>query len=140
MYRAVCIGFHLNRRVVFLLPHYGILYPVEYVRSSLIKLKSCAGSRVTGDCSTTFTMRMPGASVRITLRRARAAMALAALSGDAQCIIFSQLCNVLDPRVAVDFGSITNELWAATQALRQQLRADREAATALCLKMGMRSC
>ena len=30
-------------------------------------------------------------------RAARAAMALAALSGDAQCIIFSQLCNVLDP-------------------------------------------
>ena len=37
----------------------------------------------------------------ITLRRARAAMALAALSGDEQCIIFSQLCNVLDPGVAV---------------------------------------
>ena len=33
-------------------------------------------------------------------RRARAAMALAALSGDEQCIIFSQLCNVLDSRVA----------------------------------------
>jgi len=100
VYRAVCIGFHLNRRVVFLLPHYGILYPVEYVRSSLIKLKSCAGSRVTGDCSTTFTMRMPGASVRITLRRARAAMALAALSGDAQCIIFSQRLQQRQPGAA----------------------------------------
>jgi hypothetical protein len=48
-------------------------------------------------------------------------MALAALSGDAQCIIFSQLCNVLDTRVAVAFGSTSNELWALTQAQRQQL-------------------
>ena len=28
-------------------------------------------------------------------------MALAALSGDEQCVIFSQLCNALDTRVAV---------------------------------------
>jgi hypothetical protein len=67
-------------------------------------------------------------------------MALAALSGDEQCIIFSQLCNVLDTRVAVAFGSTSSELWALTQAQRQQLRADYEAAAALCLKMGMRSC
>ena len=32
-------------------------------------------------------------------------MALAALSGDEQCIIFSQLCNVLDTRIAVAFSS-----------------------------------
>jgi hypothetical protein len=32
-------------------------------------------------------------------------MALAALSGDAQCIIFSQLCNPLDAGVAVAFSS-----------------------------------
>ena len=32
-------------------------------------------------------------------------MALAALSGDEQCIIFSQLCNMLDPGVAVTFSS-----------------------------------
>ena len=95
---------------------------------------------MTGDCSTTFTMRMRGASVRITLRRARAAMALAALSGDAQCIIFSQLCNVLEPRDAVDFSSASQELRALTQALLQQLRADHEVAAALCLKLGMRSC
>ena len=38
---------------------------------------------------------------RSQYRRApRGAMALAALSGDEQCIIFSQLCNVLDARVA----------------------------------------
>ena len=75
-------------------------------------------------------------------------MALATLSGDEQCIIFSQLCNVLDPGVAVAFGSASSELWALTQAERQQLRADYEAATALCLRipieahaeMGMRSC
>ena len=50
-------------------------------------------------------------------------MALATLSGDEQCIIFSQLCNVLDPGVAVAFGSASSELWALTQAECQQLRA-----------------
>jgi hypothetical protein len=67
-------------------------------------------------------------------------MALAALSGDEQCIIFNQLCNVLDSRVAVTFSSTSSELRAVTQAPRQQLRADHEAAAALCLKMGKRSC
>ena len=41
---------------------------------------------------------------------ARAAMALAALSGDEQCIIFSQLCNALDTRIAVAFGRETRGL------------------------------
>ena len=63
-------------------------------------------------------------------------MALAALSGDEQCIIFSQLCNVLDPGVAVAFGSASSELWALTQAPRQQLQADHEAAAALGRKAG----
>jgi len=67
-------------------------------------------------------------------------MALAALSGDEQCIIFSQLCNVLDTRIAVAFSSASGELRAVTQAQRQQLRADHEAAAALCRKVGMRSC
>ena len=67
-------------------------------------------------------------------------MALAALSGDEQCIIFSQLCNTLDPGIAVAFGSASSELQALTQAQRQQLRADYEVATTLCLKAGMRSC
>jgi len=71
---------------------------------------------------------------------ALAAMAFAALSGDEQCIIFTQLCNVLDTRIAVAFGSTSSELWALTQAQRQQLRDDYEAAAALCRKMGMRSC
>ena len=67
-------------------------------------------------------------------------MALAALSGDEQGIIFSQLCNVLDTRIAVALSSINNELRTATQEGRQQLRADHEAAAALCLKVGLRSC
>ena len=64
-------------------------------------------------------------------------MALAALSGDEQCIIFSQLCNVLDPGVAVAFSSASSELRALTQALLQQLRAHHEAAAALCRRMGI---
>ena len=42
-------------------------------------------------------------------------MALAALSGDEQRIIFSQLYNVIDTRVAVAFGSTSSELRALTQ-------------------------
>ena len=38
-------------------------------------------------------------------------MALAALSGDEQRVIFVQLCNPLDPGVAVAFGSASKELW-----------------------------
>ena len=72
-------------------------------------------------------------------RPARAAMALSKLSGDEQCIIFRQLCNPLDPGVAVAFGSASSELWTLTQAERQQLRADYEVAAALCVKVGMRS-
>ena len=67
-------------------------------------------------------------------------MALAALSGDEQYIIFSQLCNVLDPGIAVAYGSASNELRTLTQAQQQQLMADYEAAAALCLKVGLRSC
>ena len=67
-------------------------------------------------------------------------MALAALSGDEQGILFVQLCNVLDPGVAVALSSVSTELRAATLALLPQLRADHEAATALCLKVGLQSC
>ena len=67
-------------------------------------------------------------------------MALAALSGDEQCVIFVQLCNVLDPGVAVAFGSASSELWELTQAPRQQLQADYEAAAALGRKAGIQSC
>ena len=67
-------------------------------------------------------------------------MALAALSGDEQLVIFVQLCNVLDPGVAVAFSSASSELWTLTQAPRQQLQADHEAAAALGRKAGERSC
>jgi hypothetical protein len=67
-------------------------------------------------------------------------MALSKLSGDEQRIVFTQLCNVLDPRLAVALSSINNELRTATQEGRQQLRADHEAAAALCLKVGLRGC
>ena len=62
------------------------------------------------------------------------------LSGDEAGIVFVQLCNVLEPRVAVYLSSANNELRTATQALLPQLRTDHEAAAALCHKMGLRSC
>eukprot|EP00964_Phaeocystis_antarctica_P005137 scaffold2801_cov63-Phaeocystis_antarctica.AAC.2 len=46
--------------------------------------------------------------------RARGAMALAALSGDEQRILFTQLCNVLDPRAAVYLSSTCSRAgWAS---------------------------
>merc|ERR1740139_444279 len=71
---------------------------------------------------------------------ARAAMAFAALSEDEQRILCVQLCNVLEPRLAVALSSVSRELREATQAQRQQLRAGHEAAAALCKKVGMRGC
>ena len=72
--------------------------------------------------------------------KATGANELSKLSGDEQRILFSQLCNVLDPGVAVALSSVSNELRAATLALLQQLKADHEAAIALCHKLGKRSC
>merc|ERR1711965_180001 len=72
--------------------------------------------------------------------RARAAMALSALSGDEQGILFVQLCNVLDPGIAVALCSVNNELRAATRAPLQQLKTGHEAAAALCRKLGYRNC
>ena len=66
-------------------------------------------------------------------------MAFPMLSGDQQRSIFCHLWNTLDPRDAA-FSGVNLELQASTQALLQQLRADHEAAAALCLKVGMRSC
>ena len=45
-------------------------------------------------------------------------MALAVLSGDEQCIIFSQLCNVLDTRIAVAFSSKHQQRAPWRRALR----------------------
>ena len=74
-------------------------------------------------------------------RKARAvAMALSKLGGDVQRHIFRQLCNVLDPGIAVALGSINSELRALTEAERQQLKAGHEAAAALVRKLGKQSC
>ena len=67
-------------------------------------------------------------------------MALSKLSGDEQGILFVQLCNVLDPGVAVALSSVNNELRTATRAPLQQLKTGHEAAAALCRKLGHRNC
>ena len=72
--------------------------------------------------------------------RARVAMALCKLSGDEQGVIFVQLCDVLDPGIAVALSSVSNELRTATRVPLQQLKADHEAAAALCRKLGHRNC
>ena len=77
----------------------------------------------------------PGAS-----ETCAAAMALLALSDDALGVIFEGLRNTLDPRVLVLSSSTCKGLRALTQPLVQRLRADYEEATALCLKLGKRSC
>ena len=72
---------------------------------------------------------------------ARVAMALSKLSGDEQGIILGQLRNTLEPRLVMYFSSASKELRALLPpAAQQQLRADYEEATALCLKMGLLSC
>ena len=67
-------------------------------------------------------------------------MALSRLSADEQGVIFVQLCNVLDPGVAVALASVSNELRTATRAPLEQLKADHEAAAALCRKLGHQNC
>ena len=68
-------------------------------------------------------------------------MAFSKLSGDEQGIILGQLRNTLEPRLAMYFSSASKELRALLPAAaRQQLQADYEEATALCVKMGMRDC
>ena len=88
-----------------------------------------------------LSRRLPLTRAARVLRALRsAAMALSKLSGDEQRILFVQLRNVLEPRTAVYLSGASNELRTATQALLQQLRADHEAAAALCGKVGLRSC
>jgi len=67
-------------------------------------------------------------------------MALSALSGDEQGILFVELCNVLDPGIAVALSSVSNELRTSTRAPLQQLKTGHEAAAALCHKLGHRNC
>ena len=63
-----------------------------------------------------------------------------ALSDDALNVIFKALCNVLDLKAAVGCSSASRGLHAATPAFREQLQADHEAATALCITLGLLSC
>ena len=79
---------------------------------------------------------------RAAAERARAAaMAFSKLSGDEQGIILGQLRNTLEPRLVMYFSSANKELRALLPpAAQQQLRADHEEATALCLKGGMQNC
>ena len=67
-------------------------------------------------------------------------MALSTLSGDEHGILFVQLCNVLDPGIAVALASVSNELRTATRGPLQQLKTGHEAAAALCRKLGRRNC
>jgi len=68
-------------------------------------------------------------------------MALSTLSGDEQGVILGQLRNTLEPRLVMYFSSASKELRALLPpAVQQQLRADYEEATALCLKVGTQSC
>ena len=74
-------------------------------------------------------------------RTRAAAMAFSKLSGDEQGIILGQLRNALEPRLVMYFSSASKELRALlTPAVQQQLQADYEEATALCLKVGMQNC
>jgi len=66
--------------------------------------------------------------------------ALCTLSTDEQGIIFSQLCNALEPLVRVYFSSVSCALRSSTQDQRQQLKVQHAEAAALCHKLGMRSC
>jgi len=79
---------------------------------------------------------------RAAAERARAAeIAFSKLSGDEQGFILGQLRNALEPRLVMYFSSASKELRALLRpAVQQQLQADYEEATALCLKVGMRDC
>ena len=64
----------------------------------------------------------------------------------ARRVVFEGMRNALDPRVVVDSSSasVMGCVGARTKELQQQQlsahRADHEAAAALCLKLGLRSC
>ena len=79
---------------------------------------------------------------RAAAERARVAgIAFSKLSGDEQGVILGQLRNALEPRLVMYFSSASKELRALLPPpAQQQLRADYEEATALCVKMGMRDC
>ena len=63
-----------------------------------------------------------------------------ALNRDVVGILFSRLCNPVEPRVAVAFGIATPWLLELTKELREQLKADHEAAAALYPKLIAHAC
>ena len=63
-----------------------------------------------------------------------------ALNRDVVGILFSRLCNPVEPRVAVAFGIATPCLQELTKELREQLKADHEAAAALYPKLLVYAC
>ena len=73
---------------------------------------------------------------------------LDALPEEIQQIVFGQLCKALDPRSAVAYSSASKGLRELMQRVGegagksplQQLKEENEAAAALCLKAGVRSC
>ena len=69
-------------------------------------------------------------------------MTLSDLGDDALGVILEGLRNPIDPRDAVGFGSVSHRLRALTQAHREQLRTEYEAAAVLelCHKLGLRGC
>ena len=67
-------------------------------------------------------------------------VSFSALSEDELRMLSRQLCNALEPCVAVSYSSTCHGLRVLTQEDLQHLRARHEAATALCPKLGMRSC
>ena len=73
----------------------------------------CCTVRALHTCNTACPLALP--SPPRPRRRARVAMALSKLSGDEQGILFVQLCNVLDPGIAVALSSVSNELRTATR-------------------------
>jgi hypothetical protein len=57
-------------------------------------------------------------AVTMALSSGDEAMTLSKLSGDELCIIFVQLCNAVDPGVAMAFSSTCCDLWTLTPVLR----------------------
>ena len=68
-------------------------------------------------------------------RPRRAAMALSKLSGDEQGIILGQLCNSLEPRLAVYFGSASVAVRSSLLALLRYTAVRGSSELHACLKM-----
>ena len=69
----------------------------------------------------------------------RRSMAFVLLKGDELLLVFSLLCDVFEPHVAIAFSNVNRELRSLTQAARQQLMNHRRAMMALCLQAGLGS-